>query len=168
MATIPGQHPNDLHGVVVDTPPRESSAHTLKSGAQLTSSSGYHRMRCTNLSTGEFLGWLATSGNNVYLETDPKSSNLAACQWRSWGADLYLAKDTSPSDRLLGLGWNSYACWGAQESGGWHNPIIYNADHTISLKEAPNRKLYGPYGNQWVCWTGEESNQNIIKCDMEP
>jgi hypothetical protein len=179
MATTPGQHPNELSGIVVDTPPRQTPAlERLESPGLLKTASAHRLVRCTNLRTGAFLGWLATYANNVYLETDPNSSSRARCEFASYsyhigraveGPHPYLCIETSPgsSDRMLGLGSNSYACWGIISAGGWKDPIIYNDDHTISIQAAPNRKLYGPYGNQWVRWS-EGNHEDIMKCDLEP
>jgi hypothetical protein len=77
-------------------------------------------MKCTNLATGEFIGWLGTYNNSVDLVHD--SASAASLAWLSYGSDLYLAKETSPADRFLGLGANSSACWGL--TGGWNNPIV--------------------------------------------
>ena len=41
-------------------------------------------------------------------------------------------------------------------------PVLYNADHTISLKADATKFLYGPYGDQWVCW-GDNENVLIVE-----
>lgn len=152
------KHPNELLGVDLDAP-----RPVLQTDAAATSQGTYGKMRCYNLTTGEFVGWLGTYGNNVDLVHDAESA--AAVAWSPHGSDMYLRKETSPNDRFLGLGWNGYATWGL--TGGWNDPIIYNSDHTISLKTDPKRKLYGPYGNDWVCWSGGEDNQNLLRCELE-
>ncbi len=151
------KHPNEVLGIDVDAP-----RPILQSDAPVARGN-YGKMKCYNLSTGDFVGWLASYNNNVYLTQD--ESAAASVKWLSYKEHTYLEKETSPNDRYLGLGWNGYATWGL--TGGWNDPIVYNADHTISLKTDPKRKLYGPYGNQWVAWSGGEDNQNILRCELE-
>jgi hypothetical protein len=159
------QLPSELVGFDADAP-NPNPRPELQGAApdQVVADTGWRKMACYNLSTGELAGYLASSGNNAYLTQDVNGAeNL---QWYSNGADLYLRKDTDPNDRYLGVGWNSYACWGLWTPTGWVNPVIYNTDHTISLKGDPNRKLYGPEGNGWVRWSaGNDQNQNILRCE---
>lgn len=132
---------------------------------------GYHRVQCYNRDTKEFLGWLGTYDANVWIISKDNYEKwkdyIAYCKFSyASGDDTYLEKSTVPYDRWLGLGDSSYAVWGL--TGGRNNPIIYNADHTISLKEKPERKLYGPYGHgSYVCWSDNDNNQNIITLVME-
>jgi hypothetical protein len=153
------QHPNEQMGIDADSPKPD-----LQSAPDPTSAATWKKMACYNLVTGDFVGYLGTYNNNLDLLQD--ADDAANLVWYSSGSDLYLRKATTPNDRYLGLGWNGYACWGLWTPTGWVNPVVYNSDHTISLKEDPKRKLYGPYGNDWVCWTGGEDNQNILRCEM--
>lgn len=127
----------------------------------------YKKMKCFNLMTGEMVGYLGTHDN--FLTIVP-AAEAVAVQWDTEGSDLYLDKDTSPTDRYLGLADQSYAGWGLK-GGGYRNPILFNRDGTISLKAAPGRKLYGPYAKitaNYVCWTEDgEDNQNILRFEME-
>lgn len=127
----------------------------------------YKKMKCFNLMTGDFKGYLGTHDN--YL-TVTNAEGAAPLVWASEGEDLYLEKETTPDDRYLGLGDNSYANWGLK--GGWRNPVKLNPDGTISLKDKPGRKLYGPYAKitaDYVVWTedGDENNQNILRFEFE-
>jgi hypothetical protein len=152
------KHPNELLGIDVD-----SARPGLRSNDVVTGETVYRRMKCYNLMTGDFVGYLGTYNNNVDLVGKPEEA--AKLAWSSYGSDMYLRKDTSPNDRYLGLGWNSYACWGL--TGGWNDAVIFNKDKTISLKSDPKRKLY-KYGNNWVCWSADEDNQNILRFEFEP
>ncbi len=129
--------------------------------------SGYKKMKCFNLMTGEFKGYLSTLRNYVTLVPDKEHG--AWLQWKEEDGDMYLAKDTTPNDRFLGEAERRYASWGLK--GGWREPIVYNADGTISLKSNTKVKLYGPYetlGNDYVCWTEPEgNNQAILRFVME-
>lgn len=129
--------------------------------------SGYKKMKCFNLMTGEFKGYLSTLRNYVTLVSEKDQG--AGLQWHEEGGDMYLAKDTSPAERFLGLAERSYADWGAK--GGWREAVLLNADGTISLKSTPERKLYGPYetlGSEYVCWAERgENNQAILRFVME-
>jgi hypothetical protein len=130
----------------------------LHAGAELIKEVTYRKMKCTNKMTDEEIGWLGSYGNNLdIVHSVEQGANLV---WSSHGKDVYLRKETSPADRYLGLGWNSYACWGL--TGGWNDAVIYDIDnHTIALKSDPKRKLC-LYGNDWVCWSDDDNNQNIL------
>jgi hypothetical protein len=156
------QHPNEALGIDVDAP-KPGLAEGAVATAEAGSDDGYVPMKCYNLSTGDFVGWLGTYGNNVDLVHSVEEA--ARLKFSSYGSDLYLRKETDPADRYLGLGWNGYATWGV--TGGWNDPIVYNGDHSISLKTDSKRKLYGPYGNDWVCWSGGEDNQNILRIEKD-
>ncbi|HUY99088.1 MAG TPA: hypothetical protein VMU89_01965 [Thermomicrobiaceae bacterium] len=151
-------HPAEGLGVDVDAP-----RNVAQSSATVASGTSFGRMKCYNRSTGAFVGWLGTYNYSVDLVHDADSG--AGVAWTPWGSDMYLTMDWSPGYRYLGLGANSYACWGI--AGGWTDAIVYNPDHTLSLKSDPKRKLYGPYGNDWVCWSNGEDNQNILRCELE-
>ena len=164
------QHPNETQGLDVDAPnPNPNPAlqgEAPEPGATSFGGAASGKMKCTNRSTGAFVGYLASSGNNVCLSQDAAGGETLS--WCPYGSDLYLRRSASPSDRYLGLGWNGYACWGLWTPTGWVNAIVYNkADGTISLKGDEKRKLYGPYGNGWVCWSDGEDNQNILTCELE-
>lgn len=157
MGTHTEKHPNEELGLDVDSP-----RPFLSSDALGASETNFRPMRCYNLITGQAEGWLGTYGNNVDLVHDIKDA--AMVDWYSYQSDLYLRKDTNPAYRYLGVGYNSYATWGV--TGGWNDAVVYNSDHTISLKSDPKRKLY-KYGNDWVCWSKGEDNQNILRFEFE-
>jgi hypothetical protein len=129
--------------------------------------SSYKKMKCFNLMTGEFKGYLSTLRNYVTLVPDKDLG--AEVKWSEEGGDMYLVKATSPADRFLGVAERGYAGWGLW--GGWRDAVLLNADGTISLKATPERKLYGPYdslGNEYVCWAERgENNQAILRFVME-
>ncbi|MDC0667925.1 hypothetical protein [Nannocystis radixulma] len=126
----------------------------------------YKKMKCFNLMTGEFVGYLGTHDNYVTVTDANGAANLV---WASSGADLYLEKDTTPNDRYLGLADQDYAGWGLK--GGWRNPVLFNSDGSISLKDDPRRKLYGPVSKitaNYVAFTeAGDNNQNILRFEME-
>lgn len=150
------KHPNVLLGLEVDSPMQRAAG---------AATSPYHKMKCYNLMTKEFNGWLGV-GNNQYVDLVHDAKDAANLAWYSHNSDSYLKKDTTPSDRYLGVGANDYACYGLWIPTGWVNAVIYNGDHTISLKEDPKRKLY-KYGNDWVCWSKGEDNQNILRFEFD-
>jgi len=152
------KHPNELLGINVD-----AAKPGLLKGDAPAGETAYRKMKCFNLMTGDFVGYLGTYNNNVDLVH--VANDAAMLAWSSSGSDMYLRKETTPNDRFLGLGWNSYACWGL--TGGWNDAVVYNKeDHTISLKSDPKRRLYR-YGNDWVCWSTGENNQNILRFEFE-
>lgn len=126
----------------------------------------YKKMKCTNLMTGEFVGYLGTHDN--YLTVTDRAGAVDVV-WASEDSDLYLEKETTPDDRYLGLADQGYAGWGLK--GGWRNSVLFNSDGSISLKEDTRRKLYGPIAkltSNYVAFTeAGESNQNILKFEME-
>jgi hypothetical protein len=163
MTTQQEQLPTELQGIDVDAPNPNPNP-DLQGEAPKVTDTGWKKMKCFNLSTGDFVGYLANSNSWAFLTQDEGSAaNLA---WSPNGADMYLQNEASPSNRYLGLGTNSYACWGLWTPTGWVNAVLYNQDHTISLKAFPSNKLYGPYGNGWVCFSGGEDNQNILRFEL--
>jgi hypothetical protein len=111
----------------------------------------YKKMKCFNLMTGDFKGYLGTHDN--YL-TVTDAAGAALLVWASEGEDLYLEKETTPDDRYLGLSERDYAGWGLK--GGWRNPVLRNSDGSISLKENPGRKLFGPVSGISANYVGFE------------
>jgi hypothetical protein len=152
----PEQHQNELPGRGTDT-----SKPGVPSDAPTPEQSRYRKMKCYYAVNGRLLGWLGTYNDNVDVVTNEKLAAEVAWSW--YESDMYLRKTTSPNDRFLGLGWHGYACWSL--AGGWNDAIIYNADHTISLKSDPSRKL-SLCGNNWICWSEGESNQNILRFEF--
>jgi hypothetical protein len=128
-------------------------------------------MACYNLATNQLVGYLGAGGSlNADVSIVADKADGAAVKWAYVGSDTYLEKDTTPDDRYMGLGVRSYACWGLWTPTGWVNPIVYNPDHTISLKADLSRKLYGPYrylGSDWAVWSEPgDNNQNILRFEM--
>jgi hypothetical protein len=127
-------------------------------------------MACHNLATNQLVGYLGAGGNlNASTSIVANKEDGANVKWAYVGSDMYLEKDTTPNDRYLGLGSQSYACWGLWTRDGWVDPLVYNQDHTISLKGQTHRKLYGPYrwlGSDWAVWSEGEDNQNILRFEM--
>ncbi|HLL41989.1 MAG TPA: hypothetical protein VK369_02570 [Segetibacter sp.] len=129
----------------------------------------YGVMKCTNIVTNEFLGYLGTA-TNEYADIVSDISAASKFKWRSDGSDLYLQKQTAPTyDRYLGIGVTlsgiTYADYGLWTITGWTKAVLYNSDKSISLKEDPRRKLYEYNG--YVCWTNGESNQNILAFELD-
>ncbi len=129
--------------------------------------SGYHKLECRNFNTKQVVGYLASNNNYVTLTSDKE--NGAWVQWRYKDNLTYLAKDTTPNDRFLGLAEQGYGGWGLQGTE-WSGPLDYDGDnHTIALR-GTTRYLYGPYetlGKAYACWSEEgEKNSNILRCEM--
>ncbi|MDO5735123.1 MAG: hypothetical protein Q4P15_01460 [Propionibacteriaceae bacterium] len=132
-----------------------------------TAPAGYKKLECHNIDTGELKGYLATLRNYAILTMNKEEG--AWVQWRQKDTSLYLAKDTEPNDRFLGLAERGYGGWGLQGTD-WAHALTYDASrHTIALS-GTKRFLYGPYetlGSGYACWSEEGgSNSNILKCIM--
>ncbi len=151
-------HPNDTLGIDLNGSRSENPSFQAPALDQ------YGVMKCSNLMTGQFLGYLGTAYNQ-YVDIVADKSQAAQLKWRYSGAELYLEKATEPNDRYLGVGANSYACYGLWTPTGWVDAVLYNNDKTISLKSDPKRKLY-IYGDNYVCWSDGESNQSILVFEM--
>jgi hypothetical protein len=151
------KHPNEILGLDVDaTRPSLSAQNAPRANAN------YRRMKCFDRMTKEFQGWLGSYGNN--LDLVHSTDDAAYVAWSDQGSDKFLRKDAVPGDRYLGLGWNSYACWGL--TGGWNDAVIYNDDKSVSLKIDPKRKLC-KYGNDWIRWSEDNNNANILTLELE-
>lgn len=132
----------------------------------------YKVMKVLNLMTGQALGYLGTHDNCTCIVA--RKEDAAQVQWDAEGDDVYLDKQTSPTDRYLGVSDLGYGSWGLKGAN-YREPVIYNRDKSISLKSATSRKLYGPYhrpgiinDTDWICWTGkDDNNQNILGFEME-
>ncbi len=126
-------------------------------------SQGYVHVKCYSLATGTFLGWLGVGTNNyAVLVADEKDAHGLA--WYVYEENLYLRKDTSPADRYLGEGYDSYADWGLW-GGNYKSPVVFNPDQTVCLKGAPNRKLYLHTDNQ-LRWSNGEANLAFVRVDL--
>lgn len=131
--------------------------------------SSYRKMKAYNLMTGEAQGWVGTGGDQ-YVELVAEDS-AAGVKWENKGEDLYLAKDTNPQDRWMGEGggaWKGYADWGI--GGGYYCAVLWNADHTVSMKSDPGRKLYKyhSFSKDWLCWSENgDNNQAIVRLEWE-
>jgi hypothetical protein len=128
----------------------------------------YGVMKCTNIVTNEFRGYLGTA-TNQYADIVSDISAAAKFKWYSYYSELYLERQTEPNDRYLGVGVTlsgiTYADYGLWTPTGWVNAVLYNSDKSISLKADPRRKLY-EY-DDYVCWTNGESNQNILAFELD-
>jgi hypothetical protein len=123
-----------------------------------TMTTNYKKMICYNLNSGDFQGYLGTQDTYVCL-TDANGG--VSVQWSQEGDDLYLDKQTDPTDRYLGADGEA-ACWGLKGAG-YRYPVISNADGTISLASDPRYKLYGPHDANGVWWTKDASHPNILR-----
>ena len=157
-------------GPAVDSVLREGSV-PVTGSAPTNVSDSYKKMACYNLATNQLVGYVGAGGSlNASVSIVANKADGANVKWAPAGSDMYLEKDTDPNDRYLGVGTSSAACWGLWTPTGWINPIVYNPDRTISLKEDPRRKLYGPYrllGSDWAYWSEPgDNNQNILRFEM--
>jgi hypothetical protein len=151
----PDRHRNEVPGRGTDTPKPG-----VATDAPTNEQSRFRKLKCYYAGNGQLVGWLGDYNANVDVVTKEKSAAEVAWSW--YASDMYLRKSTSPNDRFLGLGWHGYACW---VLAGWNDAVIYNADHTISLKSEPSRKLC-LYGNNWVCWSEGESSRHILRFEF--
>ena len=129
---------------------------------------GYRKMKAFDKMTGDFKGWLGSTGNmNLYLYDLEDDSHVAWVRFADFKDQKWLARDTTPNDRFLGLATQGYATWGL--TGGWNNPIIWHPDHTISLDpkhdaSLRNRFLYLYKG--YCCFSDDGSNSNILRFEF--
>lgn len=158
METAIKAHPNDQLGLDMNGP------RTADPSFKAPPIDQYGVMKCINLATGQFLGYLGTAYNQ-YVDIVEDVKQAARLKWYGHNSDLYLDRQTDPNDRYLGVGYHSYACYGLWVPNGWVDAVLYNADKTISLKSDPKRKLY-KYGDNYVCWSDGESNQNILSFEL--
>ncbi|NUT21851.1 MAG: hypothetical protein HOV77_21970 [Hamadaea sp.] len=128
----------------------------------------YQPVRCLDLESGKFLGWMSVSSAvDPYLAIAPDKAAAHPCVWYFYGEDLYLRKDTSGGDRYLGLSPGSRSGWGLWT--GQSNPIIINKDMTISLASDPKRLLCV---DRWIngywggAWTDGTPNRFVIQIDL--
>ena len=157
-------------GPEVDTVLRQGSV-PITGLAPTNVSDSYKKMACYNLATNQLVGYVGAGGSlNASVAIVANKADGTNVKWAYVGSDTYLEKETTPNDRYLGLGDQSYACWGLWTPTGWVNPIVYNPDGTISLKADSGRKLYGPYrslGSDWAVWSERgDNNQNILRFEM--
>jgi hypothetical protein len=129
----------------------------------------YGVMKCTNIYTNEFLGYLGTASDQ-YATIVSDISSATQFKWYSYESDLYLARQTTPQDRYLavypfaGVDYATYGLWIGRNKYYVH-AILYNSDKSISLKEDPRRKLY-KYDDYYLAWSNGESNQNILAFEL--
>ncbi|MBV6697309.1 hypothetical protein KV557_09250 [Kitasatospora aureofaciens] len=132
----------------------------------------FEHVKCYDLESGKFLGWLGCTpygdpfGRN-YTWIIPEEKDAHGVRWSFTGDDLYLRKDTRPGDRYLGLSDQSRAGWGLP--GGWRNPVLYNDDGTVSLRDEPQRKLYVNVmdnAKNYLAWTDGTANRYIVRLDL--
>ncbi|MBU2359324.1 MAG: hypothetical protein KKB02_10395 [Alphaproteobacteria bacterium] len=152
--------------------PDESDA-LAKAAARDTST--YFHLRAYDLMTNEPKGWLGctqgAAANYLRLYDDKDAASFV--KYVNDGDLKYLARDTTPNDRYLGLATNSYAGWGLK--GGWRNPIKLHANGSISLDpyedaSFKDRYLY-LYGasvySDYLCWSEDANNSNILSFRQE-
>ncbi|CAA9484457.1 MAG: hypothetical protein AVDCRST_MAG96-1183 [uncultured Segetibacter sp.] len=128
----------------------------------------YGVMKCTNIVTNEFRGYLGTYGFE-YADIVSDISAAEKFRWYIYESDLYLERYTYPNNRYLGLYRSEgvdYADYGLWTITGWVNAVLYNSDKSISLKADPRRKLY-KYDDNYLAWTTGESNQNILALELD-
>jgi hypothetical protein len=117
----------------------------------------YKKMKCFNLKTGAFQGYLGTQDLYVKIKD---VDNAAGVQWYQNGDALYLDEEITGLDRYLTNNWGQ-AKW--EQDGG--ALLDFNADGSISLAGSPSRKLY--YKNttpfKEIFWMNEgETDSNIL------
>lgn len=131
----------------------------------------YRKMKCFRGPNRDFVGYLSTRGSaSVAIGIEPEYVP-AGCAWFEKDGALYLAKETTPYDRCLGLGDYGYASWALQQARnmGYFTNVIRNPDGTISPGIYPETYLAGPwmkYGIGWGWWA-PKGHPDILVCEME-
>lgn len=123
----------------------------------------YDHVKCYDLETNKFLGWLSVGGNRT-VTIIPEVATAHGIKWCFSGDDLYLEKDTSGGDLYLAAYSNGTAGWGPMGS-----PVVLNEDGTVSVKDNPERKLYlrGLTDGVWFPgWTDGTPNRYLVRIDM--
>jgi hypothetical protein len=120
-------------------------------------------MEIRNRVTQEFLGYVGTGVDDAVKVAGEDA--LIDLNWANKDGDLYLAR----GDYWLGEGSDNWADWAYYS---WYCAIIYNPDHTISMKKDPTRKLYidNWQGMQYLRWTvsGDDTNEAIVTFEFAP
>jgi hypothetical protein len=129
--------------------------------------SDYNHLKAFDKMTKEFVGYVGVGGFEYAALVD-SSSKAARVKFENRDGSRALAKETEPSDRWLGEDYQQYADWGLGNNYIW---IVYEDDHTISMKDNRSRKLYWYEKNKkkWLCWTKseEKDNQAILTFELE-
>ncbi|HKN28395.1 MAG TPA: hypothetical protein VJY34_11135 [Roseiarcus sp.] len=129
--------------------------------------SDYKRMKAFDKMTKELKGYVGV-GAFESAALVHSANDAAMVKFENRDGSRALAKDTSPSDRWLTEGLRQYAEWGLGKNYVW---VVWDDDHTISMKDDRNRKLYWyeRSGTKWLCWTGEKEkdNQAILTFELE-
>lgn len=130
----------------------------------------YRRVKCTNLITKEFIGYLSTRGSASTAIGDGPGYPPAMCYWMVKDGARYLTKQTEPHDRCLGVSDWWYACWALQQvrNMGYFTNIIPNQDGTLSPGTHPDLCLAGPYrywGIDWTWWA-QKGHPDILICEL--
>lgn len=130
----------------------------------------YRRVKCTNLITKDFKGYLSTRGSASTAIGDGPEYPPAMCYWMVHDGARYLTKQTNPYDRCLGVSDWWYACWALQQvrNMGYFTNVIQNQDGTLSPGTHPDRYLAGPYrsfGIDWTWWA-PKSDATILICEL--
>lgn len=123
----------------------------------------YQHVRVYDLASSKPIGWLGSASNYTAIVTDEKDAH--GCYWSFEGEDLYLRKQTAGTagnDRYLGVSDYGKAGWGLW--GGWRDPVVYNQDLSISLKNDAKRKLCAD-GDR-AHWSDGSSNSTIVRIDL--
>lgn len=125
----------------------------------------YQVMQCTNIATHTIIGYLGVATNEYAIIVD-SIEKAQKFKWVSDGSSLYLAKQTTPNDRYLGVGASDCACYGLWIPTGWVDALVYdkNGDKIIYLESDQQRKLY--YDGTYVKWSKGEKNQNILSMEL--
>jgi len=127
----------------------------------------YRHLKAIDKMTNQAMGYVGVGGFEYAALVD-SPSKAARVKFENRDGSRGLAKETSPSDRWLGEDYQQYADWGLGKNYVW---IVWDQDHTISMKDDPSRKLYWyeKGGTKWLCWTksGDNNNQAILTFELE-
>lgn len=152
-----------------DSPVRGLTS-AVNAQAALAAAPSYRAVRCYNRK-GEFVGYLSTRGSQSTALGIGDGYPPAQCYWMEKDGALYLAKQTDPYDRCLGIGDAWYACWALQQvrNMGYFTNVIRNPDGTLSPGTHPGRYLAGPYTSvsiDWAWWA-PKGHPDILVCELE-
>jgi hypothetical protein len=124
------------------------------------------KMKVYNLKTGASLGYMG-HGGDYYVQLVDQGSAIDL-KWETSGDNLYLAY----AKHWLGEGggaWKGYAAWALTSD--FYCAVIWNDDHTVSMKSDSGRKLYKyhSFSKDWLCWTdsGDSNNSDIVRVEWE-
>jgi len=77
---------------------------------------GYRKMKAFDKMTGDMKGWLGSTANmNLYMYDSEDDKHVAWVRFADFKDQKWLARDTTPNDRFLGLATQGYATWGLEQ-----------------------------------------------------